>query len=198
MRGAKEILTWIPEERPAHDFLKKYGFQAIRYYMQIRAGLDAIPSVPQPADIEIKTFSEGDGEMLMDIHNRGFIDNWNYSPLTMKEIEQWRKGSAFDPEGVSIALHGGKAVAFCKVFVDREYNNCTNRCAHVDQLACDRAFIREGIESYLLYLTGEYARRKGMGVLELDVDAENSSAVGVYEKMGFRQKKKSITYRKEL
>jgi mycothiol synthase len=197
LRGAREIQTWIPEERMSHEFLKDCGFSVVRYYFKMRASLDDIPVTPQPFSVEIIPFASGNEEMLLDVHNRGFAGGWDYSSFTMEELEEWKRQSIYDPEGIFLALHSGKAVGFCIVFMDREYVvNTGDRVAYVSDLACDPDYRILGIGSHLLSRAAMYARERGMEALELDVDADNPGALHVYESMGFRRKKKSVTYRR--
>jgi mycothiol synthase len=198
-RGANQILVSIPEERSSHGFVKKFGFRVVRYFLRLRAEVRDIPHIAKPEDILVRTFEEGDEGMLLDIHNRGFIDHWNFFPMTMDDINQWKKEFLFDPQGIFLAIHNGRTEGFCVVFIDEEHVNYTgDKVAYVGDLACDKGYRRRGIGSHLLYLAGEYAKGKGMTALELDMDAENPNAPSVYEKMGFVQKRQSISYRREV
>lgn len=198
-RGASQVLASIPEERSSHGFAKRFGFQVARYFLRLRAELGDMPHLTKPEGILVKTFEEGDEEMFLDIHNRGFVDHWNYFPITMNDINQWKKESLFDPQGIFFAIHNSRVDGFCVVFIDREHVNYTgDKIAYVSDLACDKMYRKRGIGSYLLFLAGEYAKRKGMTALELDMEAENPNAPSVYRKMGFVQKKKNISYRREI
>jgi len=198
-RGASQIFSSIPEERSSHGFATKFGFRVARYFLRLRAEVGDIPHITKPEDILVRTFKEGDEGMLLDIHNRGFVDHWNYFPITMDDINQWKKESIFDPRGIFFAIHDGMAEGFCVVFIDEEHVNYTgDKVAYVGDLACDKVYRRRGIGSHLLSLAGEYVKGKGMQALELDMDAENPNAPSVYEKMGFVQKKRSMSYRREI
>ena len=84
--------------------------------------------------------------------------------------------------------------------IDAAVNAAFNRrIAYVDDLSVRRAYRQRGLGRALLVASLHAFRARGMATAGLGVDAENpSGALGLYERVGFRQKEHSVAYRKAL
>jgi len=65
---------------------------------------------------------------------------------------------------------------------------------HVQEIAVDEAFRRQGVARELFEFMKEDARRRGLDKIELDVWAFNESAKEFYEAMGFREMRRWMEY----
>ena len=66
---------------------------------------------------------------------------------------------------------------------------------HVQEIAVDEAFRRQGVARELFEFMKEDASRRGLDKIELDVWAFNESAIEFYEMMGFRETRRWMEYK---
>lgn len=66
---------------------------------------------------------------------------------------------------------------------------------HVQEIAVDEAFRRQGVARELFEFMKEDARRRGLDKIELDVWAFNESAIEFYGAMGFRETRRWMEYK---
>ena len=66
---------------------------------------------------------------------------------------------------------------------------------HVQEIAVDEAFRRQGVARELFEFMKEDASRRGLDKIELDVWAFNESAIEFYGAMGFRETRRWMEYK---
>ncbi|MBQ9765621.1 MAG: GNAT family N-acetyltransferase [Lachnospiraceae bacterium] len=65
---------------------------------------------------------------------------------------------------------------------------------HVQEIAVDEAYRRQGVATEMLGFMNEDAKKRGLNKIELDVWAFNESAIEFYEAMGFRVTRRWMEY----
>ena len=65
------------------------------------------------------------------------------------------------------------------------FNDPTNSIAFITSVSVLDKFVGRGIASHLLKMCIEYARKNHFREIKLEVDDQNSGAIGLYKKLGF-------------
>ena len=116
------------------------------------------------------------------VNNAAFRDHpeqggWTIETLRRREAEPW-----FDPAGFRLHEREGKLAAFCwtKIHSDTE-----PPMGEIYVIAVDPAFHGHGLGKALTIAGLEHLAAKGLTTGMLHVDAGNTTAMSLYERLGF-------------
>jgi mycothiol synthase len=183
------LRLWVPEGRDAvAAFAAAAGFTHRRYFLDMRAGLDAVGALPKLVGIEIREWTPADDEATRLAYNAAFADHWGSTPM---DPERWRTsfaGSAFfRPEFSRVALTDGEVVGFVLV---AEFPSETEvhgyRTGYIDRVGSVRSVRGRGVAAALLTDSMTALARSGCRYAELGVDADSPTGAGrLYERLGY-------------
>jgi mycothiol synthase len=174
--------------------LARRGYRPIRSSYRMLIELDGEVAPPEfPEGIEVRTLREGEERRAYDTYTSSFADHWEFHP---DPYERWRRyaveSSVFDPTLWFLAETGDEVagVAICQL-----HDSGDPRHGWIGILGVLPAYRRRGLgEALLRHAFAEFARR-GCTRVSLGVDAENTTgAVGLYERAGMRQIRRSDTW----
>lgn len=140
-------------------------------------------------------------EPLRLAHNEVFMDHWGSSPKDEETWKVWFTGSrAFRGDVSRLVLDGDQIVAYA---IGYEYVADTEatgiREIYVGQVGTRRSHRGQGLARVALAALMAEAKRTGYQRASLGVDADNpTGALGLYERLGYTQVSKNITYRRPL
>jgi len=187
----------------ALELLRNRGYRPVRFFSRLQMELDAAP--PEPAVLEGIVIRPYGGESalpeLVRAFQDAFRDHWGFveQPFedTLREFQAWIKTSPrYDPSLWLIAIEGdeivGLSIAEGETSEDPEMG-------YVSELGVRRPWRRRGIGTALLLACLSELRRRGLERAALEVDAESlTGATRLYERVGFRLVRQSVTMEKEL
>jgi putative acetyltransferase len=128
--------------------------------------------------VELRPSTSADVPRLFEIWRGAVLATHHFlSPDDFAEIERLVRDDYLPAAQFTVAADGGRVLGFMGL-----------TAAHVDALFVDPAAHGRGVGRALI----EAARRE-RGPLTVDVNAQNASGAGFYEKMGFRQTGRSET-----
>jgi mycothiol synthase len=191
--AAGPLRVWAHGDLPAATGLAgELGWTRVRALWQMRRPLaDRLPDAPPPAGVRIRTFETGrDEEAWTAVNRRAFADHpeqgaWTLDDLYVREREPW-----FDPAGLFLAEResNGDLLGFhwTKVHDDE--------LGEVYVVGVDPAAQGLGLGRVLTMVGLHYLRARGLTTVMLYVDDDNTSAVKLYESLGFTRWSVDVMY----
>lgn len=144
--------------------------------MHVELPLESRSSVPT------RPFEPADAEAWLRVNNRAFADHpeqggWTAEMLALRTAEPW-----FDPDGFRLYEHDGRVAAFCWTKVHREM---TPPVGEIYVIGVDPDLQGRGLGRELTLAGLDWMAAHGLSSAMLYVDAGNTAAVRLYERLGF-------------
>ncbi len=180
------------------------GYTPVRYgYDMVRPTLDELPAAPLPAGLVLRPVEPEHYRLIWDAADEAFQDHWGYSPSTDEDYQGWLNDPViFTPQLWRVAwdVETNQVVGQVRSFINHAENNKYNRKrGYTEFISVRRPWRKRGVARALIVESFHVLKAQGMTEAALGVDAENlSGALRVYESVGFRVTKRSISYRKPL
>ncbi len=180
----RRLLVWshgrtsrLPDELEAH------GFTVARELHQLRRPLsDTIDVPPTPAGVDIRPFAIGtDEDAWVAINAAAFVHHPEQGTWTRADLEAREQDAWFDPSGFLMAWRDEDLIGFhwTKVHPDG--------AGEVYVLAVAPQAQGLGLGLVLLQRGLAYLRERGCPEALLYVDGDNTAAMRLYERNGFRR-----------
>jgi mycothiol synthase len=185
----------------SQTFLIKHQFQLMRYFWKLRhAELERLPASELPGNLRFRSFRRGmDEAAYVELLNATFAEHWDFAPVTQPELEAWNQRPDFDPRGCFFIVDGEREIAHITVLVDPQRAEETHdAAARVFELGVQPDYRGKGLGYQLLLKAAEFSRSQSLNALELVVDGQNDAAKGMYERMGFQEKRAILVFHKAL
>jgi mycothiol synthase len=178
--GGGSVVWWVSEPRPHHHQVAiEAGFAHDRTLYQMQAPLP----IDQPIEITTRPFRPGvDDEEWLALNNRAFHGHgeqgeWSRSQLQARCLEPW-----FDPQGFLIYERDGQMLGFCWT---KMHNDTTPPMGEIYVVATDPNTHGTGLGRQLTLAGLQHISSQGIDTAMLYVDADNTPALRLYERLGF-------------
>jgi mycothiol synthase len=199
------LRLWSHGDLPeARNIAEKSGFKRVRTVIQMRRSLnDPIPELSK--DISIRNFlPEIDNAEWIALNNKAFVNhpdqgNWSEKDLAVRVKEDW-----FDPQGFLIAEENQKMIGFCwtKIHGGHTHKHSHGEAEH-DHDPIGEIYIMgvnpehsgKGIGKAVTIAGLRHMRYQGIFSAMLYVDADNASAIKLYQSLGFTEWGRDVLYR---
>ncbi|MYS22861.1 mycothiol synthase [Streptomyces sp. DvalAA-14] len=195
----KRLRVWAHGGLPAARHLAAVlHLKLFRELHQMRRPMDAeltgLPEPRLPEGITVRTFVPGQDEAAwLAVNAAAFAHHPEQGGLTQRDLADREAESWFDPAGFFLAYRGAALAGFhwTKVHADEGLGE-------VYVLGVAPSEQGSGLGKALTSIGLRHlARDKKLGTAMLYVDADNSPAVAVYERMGFTVHETDLMYRTE-
>ena len=178
--GGGRINWWVHHPGDRTDATAQgVGLKLGRRLLQMRRDLP----IDEPGTVETRSFIVGRDEAeWLRVNNAAFDDHpeqggWTLDALRRREAEPW-----FDPSGFRLHERDGKLAAFCWTKI---HSNTEPPMGEIYVIAVDPAFLGHGLGKALTIAGLEHLAAQGLTIGMLHVDAGNTAAMALYERLGF-------------
>jgi mycothiol synthase len=177
------------------------GYQAIRWYTDMRRHLaEPIPQASLPEGLRMVGWTPETDDAYRVAHVTAFEDHWGSEPLTAEEWHIRFTGSPMFRSDLTAGAvdDSGRLVAYVIGYHAPEDTQVTGRVeGWLGQVGTLREWRGRGAATALMVHVMRLMQDAGMDDAMLDVDTENQSgAMGLYERLGFRPDRRAIRWAK--
>ena len=187
------------------QLLEELGFKRVRVFSMMGMDLvNASQSIGENKQVAIRPLQkdlEEDLELLTWLINETFKEHFNFRPDTVEEIRHFLfSDPRLKEQEVFFAVVDGESIGYIGVGIDEKYNlEKKVKAGEIFTIGVLKGYRRTGIGARLMLHGLETLKARGMTKALLGVDDYNpTKAIGLYEKVGFRPKKKDFIFEREL
>ncbi len=179
--GATQVRMWAFQPNIV-EVLEVAGFKPERELRLLRISLPAGVPVRYPAGVEIRAFRpDVDDAEWISVNNEAFEGHPENGSWTQAILDDRKQQPWFDPNGFRVAWSNGRLAGFCWT---KMHGTDTGE---IYVIAVAPAWQGRGLGSALVLDGLEYLHDvRGASSGTLYVDAGNSGAIALYERLGFR------------
>lgn len=183
----------------ATSLLSKLGFRFIRCFLEQTLLLPELnlPNFEQFVPL-CRQLQFGEEGKLTELQNRSFAGSWGFNPNTIEEIVYRINQYGCSPGDVILVDEADEPIGYCwTTIAHQEYTLSTGK-GRIYMLGVDPECRGRRMGKLLLSAGLSYLKDKGIDVVDLTVDSQNTSACALYESAGFRVSSMTLWYEKEL
>ena len=207
LAGDRPLSVWAHGDLPGSaELATRRGYGRVRVLLQMRrdvAGVDPDPRPALQADVRVLPFRPGRDEAAwLAVNARAFVTHpeqsrWTAEDLRLREAEEW-----FDPAGFLLAWRGdpddgGELLGshWTKVHPPGDVGHDAVGEVYVLGVAPRAQGMKLG--RALTDLGLAHLRGRGLAEVLLYVEEDNTAAVALYERTGFRRFSIDVSWRRE-
>ncbi|WP_338671884.1 mycothiol synthase [Streptomyces sp. SCSIO 30461] len=194
--SGKRLRVWAHGGKSAARHLAQVlGLTLFRELRQLRRPLGPldIPEPDLPDGVTIRTFIPGqDDAAWLAVNAAAFAHHPEQGSLTQRDLDDRKEEPWFDPKGFFLAERDGEIVGFhwTKVHAEEQLGE-----VYVVGLRPDAQ--GSGLGKALTAIGLRHLAAEGLPAAMLYVDADNTAALRVYERLGFATHEVDLMYRSE-
>ncbi|MFI1731246.1 mycothiol synthase [Streptomyces acidicola] len=194
--SGKRLRVWAHGGHSAARHLSQVlGLTLFRELRQMRRPLtDFNPAEPVlPEGVSVRTFVPGkDDAAWLAVNAQAFAHHPEQGSLTQRDLDDRKAEPWFDPSGFFLAERGGELIGFHWTKVHE-----AERLGEVYVLGVRPGAQGGGLGKALTTIGLRHLADRGLPTAMLYVDADNTAAVSVYERLGFTTHEVDLMYRTE-
>ncbi|MER7762071.1 mycothiol synthase [Streptomyces sp. NPDC097619] len=195
--SGKRIRVWAHGGKSAARHLAQVlGLSLFRELRQLRRPLADGPAVPEPvlpAGVTVRTFVPGqDDAAWLAVNAAAFAHHPEQGALVQRDLDDRKAQPWFDPKGFFLAERDGTVVGFHWTKVHAEEG-----LGEVYVVGVAPGEQGGGLGKALTAVGLRHLEAEGLPTAMLYVDADNTAALAVYERLGFTTHEVDLMYRTE-
>lgn len=191
-----ESSFWAHGDLPGvAQIAKKTGLVAERTLLILRKVFDGVVEAEiVPAGVTLRAFRPGDEDPIVAVNARAFAHHPEQGAMDRADLDRRMSSDWFDPSGLFIAERSGDVVGFhwTKIFELPEMRPV----GEVYVVGIDPDSQGGGLGKALTARGLRHLQDAGVAEVILYVEGDNLPALAVYRKLGFKDFKKDVLYRK--
>lgn len=199
------LRVWSHGDHPAAAKLAaRAGFRRARGLLVMRAEVadQAVPTSwgepALPSGLSLRAFVPGqDEQALIEVNSSAFDWHPEQASMTVEELRATQQESWFDPAGFFLAEDaGGRLLGFhwTKVHPPNPNRFGGQSVGEVYVVGVHPAAQGSGLGKALTIAGLRYLQARGLGQIILYVEGDNTAAVAMYERLGFRRHEVDVQY----
>ena len=205
-RAMTSAQAWAESsEQDRIELLEELGFGRVRVFSLMEMDLaDLSENIGENKQVTIRHLDkqlEDDIKLFNWLDNESFKEHFNYRPDTVEETRHSLLSSPyFKEQEIFFAVLDGRSVGYVGAGIDEKYNLEKNaRAGEIFTIGVLRDYRRKGVGVRLMLHGLETLKARGMTTAILGVDDSNPTrAIMLYQKVGFRVKKKDVIFERDL
>lgn len=166
-------VAWLLVDESPEIWLPDLGFELVNAVITYENTGISAEHRPRPSQLEIRPVQESDFPALAEIEARAFDPLWRHSAHGLALA--WKQAFSFE-----VAWLHDQPVGF-------QFSSATRRGAHLSRITVDPAFQNQGIGTALFADALQGYRKRGIAVVTLNTQLDNTASQRFYERFGFRQ-----------
>ncbi|MET7616894.1 mycothiol synthase [Streptomyces sp. NPDC005408] len=194
--SGKRLRVWAHGGKSAARHLAQVlGLTLFRELRQLRRPLSPldIPEPVFPAGVTVRTFVPGqDDTAWLAVNAAAFAHHPEQGSLTQRDLDDRKAEPWFDPKGFFLAERGGELIGFHWTKV-----HAAEHLGEVYVVGIRPDAQGGGLGKALTAIGLRYLAAQGLPTAMLYVDADNTAALSVYERLGFTTHEVDLMYRTE-
>ena len=182
--GVMHIQAAADDER-ARNLMASEGFARVKEYWQMRWEGGELPALNLRGNFSLRAFRLGeDEETLTELQNAAFGEHWGFCPNTVDEIAARVRVKNTEPDGIIFVMDGDKPAGYNWTLQNRnEYGGV----GFVSMTGVHPSYRGKGLGTAVVVSGMRYLSERGVDAVELEVDSENTPALALYRKLGYRR-----------
>jgi len=201
--GDKQFETFGGDLAPERDaLLEARGYVAARHaFSMVRPTVDDLPDAPLPDGLEIREVLPEHLPAIFAAAIEAFRGSWGFTEPTERDYREFVTDPVTSDTTLwRVAWDGDEVAGQVRAFINATENERLGRLrGYTEFISVRRPWRRRGLARALIAASFPLLRARGMTEAALGVDTENQSgALHVYERCGFRVVSRSTDYRKPL
>jgi mycothiol synthase len=192
----------VAHQEKRASLFESLGFRPVRYDLHmVCQPLDNLRKPTLPGDMLIRPYVRGqDDEAALEVINAAFADVMDFAPATLEDLRHWLEAPSFRDHLSYVAFDGEELAGLCLCIVSEARADLLGRReGTVDTLCVRREYRRRGLGSALLLTSLRAFSHAGLESATLGTATENPThAIRLYERVGFREAWRWVTYGKEM
>lgn len=178
--AGRRLVWWVDD--PDDDdraLAARFGLQPVRTLHEMRRPLP----LDRHATVDTRAFVRGqDDDAWLAVNNRAFAEHgeqggWTRDTLALRLAEPW-----FDADGFRLHERDGRLAAFCWTKLHTDHDPVLGE---IYVIAVDPDFHGQGLGTELTLAGLDSISARGVTAATLYVDADNTAAVALYQRLGF-------------
>ncbi|WP_405819735.1 mycothiol synthase [Streptomyces sp. NBC_01390] len=194
--SGKRLRVWAHGGHSAARHLAQVlGLTLFRELRQLRRPLTdlELPEPKLPEDVTVRTFVPGEDDAAwLAVNAAAFAHHPEQGSLTQRDLDDRKAEAWFDPDGFFLAFRDGELIGFHWTKTHAE-----ERLGEVYVIGLRPGAQGGGLGRALTTIGLRHLAQRGLPTAMLYVDADNTAAVSLYERLGFDTHETDLMYRTE-
>jgi ribosomal protein S18 acetylase RimI-like enzyme len=176
-----------PSETSSIDYVTARGCASSEsVFRMLRDLAQPLPEPPPPGGVEVRRWrmqSEAEQQAYVQARNQAFPE----APVALADWQYFLSSPAWQEGAAITAFDGPQIAGSVTVYWDDTLQQATGKEAgFTEYIFVREKWRRRGIASYLIVQGMQYLKEHGREAAFLEVKAENQSALGLYQRLGYQ------------
>ena len=199
MPEGHKVDAWSHCDHPgAARLAELFGIGRERELVVMRRSLTDLQTVEVPEGVQVRSFSPGDEQALLDVNSHAFAHHPEQGHMTLEDLRERTSEAWFDPDGLFLAVPsspGPDDPPLLGFHWTKEHRDEEPPYGEVYVVAVNPKAAGRGLGTVLTGVGLQHLKDRGLESVLLYVDGDNDPAIAVYTGQGFGVERTEVQYR---